>query len=149
MGYSPFAHSSVILNKKRLINIGCYDEFFKKSQDYDLWLRMTFYGYKFHVINLYLTNVRVHKDSITNSEIDYFSFLAYIKYQCLENNLESKFQSGMTWDNWALDGWHIDHIKPLASFDLTDRNQLLEACNYTNLQPLWAKDNLSKGAKTV
>jgi len=92
MGYSPFAHSSVILNKKRLINIGCYDEFFKKSQDYDLWLRMTFYGYKFHVINLYLTNVRVHKDSITNSEIDYFSFLAYIKYQCLENNLESKFQ---------------------------------------------------------
>jgi|APGre2960657373_1045057.scaffolds.fasta_scaffold72064_2 hypothetical protein len=62
----------------------------------------------------------------------------------LKQHLESKFQSGMTWDNWALDGWHIDHIKPLASFDLTDRKQLLEACHYTNLQPLWAKDNLSK-----
>jgi len=59
--------------------------------------------------------------------------------------LESKFQPGMNWDTWGLYGWHIDHIKPLASFDLTDRKQLLEACHYTNLQPLWAKDNLSKG----
>jgi hypothetical protein len=51
----------------------------------------------------------------------------------------------MSWDNWTTDGWHIDHIKPLASFDLTDRQQLLLACHYTNLQPLWAIDNLSKG----
>ena len=50
--------------------------------------------------------------------------------------LESKFQPGMTWDNHGLHGWHIDHIKPLASFDLTDRKQLLEACHYTNLEPL-------------
>lgn len=67
----------------------------------------------------------------------------------LKSYLESKFSSGMTWDNWTIDGWHIDHIKPLTSFDLIDREQLLEACHYTNLQPLWAKDNLSKGAKTV
>ena len=63
----------------------------------------------------------------------------------LQTHLESKFQSGMTWDNHGLYGWHIDHIKPLASFDLTDRAQLLLACHYTNLQPLWATDNLSKG----
>ena len=67
----------------------------------------------------------------------------------LKQYLESKFLPGMTWDNWTIDGWHIDHIKPLTSFDLIDREQLLEACHYTNLQPLWAKDNLSKGAKTV
>lgn len=53
----------------------------------------------------------------------------------------------MTWGNWTLKGWHIDHIKPLASFDLSDREQLLEALNYTNLQPLWSEDNLSKGTK--
>ena len=53
----------------------------------------------------------------------------------------------MTWDNWTTDGWHIDHIKPLSSFDLTDRKQLLEVCHYTNLQPLWAKDNLIKSDK--
>ena len=62
----------------------------------------------------------------------------------LKKYLESKFQPRMTWDNWTTHGWHIDHIKPLASFDLTDRQQLLEACHYTNLQPLWAKDNLTK-----
>jgi hypothetical protein len=66
-----------------------------------------------------------------------------------KTHLESKFQSGMTWDNWSFEGWHIDHIKPLASFDLTDRKQLLEACHYTNLQPLWAKDNLIKSDKII
>ena len=63
--------------------------------------------------------------------------------------LESKFQEGMSWDNWKSNGWHIDHIKPLASFDLTDRNQLLQACHYTNLQPLWAKDNIAKSDKIL
>lgn len=53
----------------------------------------------------------------------------------------------MTWENYGLHGWHIDHIKPLSSFDLTDVNQFLEACCYTNLQPLWAEHNLKKGAK--
>lgn len=52
----------------------------------------------------------------------------------------------MTWDNWGPDGWHIDHVLPLASFDLTDSEQLKEACSFWNLQPLWAEFNLSKGA---
>jgi hypothetical protein len=65
----------------------------------------------------------------------------------LKSYLESKFQPGMSWDNWTSDGWHIDHIKPLNSFDLTDKNQLLEACHYTNLQPLWATDNITKSDK--
>lgn len=63
--------------------------------------------------------------------------------------LESKFQPGMTWDNYGMHGWHIDHIKPLSSFDLTDRKQFLEACHYTNLQPLWAQDNLIKSNKLI
>jgi hypothetical protein len=63
--------------------------------------------------------------------------------------LESKFHPGMTWDNWGIYGWHIDHIKPLICFDLTNREQLLQAVHYTNLQPLWAKDNLSKNRNFI
>jgi hypothetical protein len=59
--------------------------------------------------------------------------------------METKFAEGMSWENHG--EWHIDHIIPLSSFDLTDRKQLLEACHYTNLQPLWAEDNLRKGAR--
>jgi len=65
----------------------------------------------------------------------------------LKAYLEQQFEEGMSWDNWAYDGWHIDHIKPLHTFDLTDRAQFLEACHYTNLRPLWAKDNLARNRK--
>ena len=63
----------------------------------------------------------------------------------LKSYLESKFLIGMTWDNYGLDGWHIDHIKPLSAFDLSDEKEMLEAFHHINLQPLWAEDNLSKG----
>jgi len=63
--------------------------------------------------------------------------------------LESKFQPGMNWDNWNYRGWHIDHIIPLSSFNLTIREELLKAVNYANLQPLWAKDNISKNNKII
>jgi hypothetical protein len=53
----------------------------------------------------------------------------------------------MTWENWTHDGWHLDHIQPLASFDLSNREQFLMAGHYTNLQPMWARDNFSKGSK--
>ena len=59
--------------------------------------------------------------------------------------LEIQFQSGMTWDNYG--DWHIDHIRPCASFDLTDPEQQRQCFHYSNLQPLWAKDNLSKSDK--
>ena len=58
--------------------------------------------------------------------------------------LEGQFQDGMTWDNWSKNGWHIDHKIPLDFFDLTNRGQLLQAVHYTNLQPMWAKENIRK-----
>jgi len=71
----------------------------------------------------------------------------------LKQRLESMFypnlETGeiMTWENHTIKGWHIDHIKPLDSFDLSNKEQLLKACHYTNLQPLWWHDNIRKGAK--
>lgn len=66
-------------------------------------------------------------------------------FQELMVHLESQFQPGMTWENRALHGWHIDHKIPLASAKTQEELEAL--CHYTNLQPLWAKDNYTKGAK--
>jgi hypothetical protein len=62
----------------------------------------------------------------------------------LKIHLEKQFTKGMSWENYGYYGWHIDHIKPCASFDFTDPEQQKKCFHYTNLQPLWAKDNLKK-----
>jgi hypothetical protein len=67
----------------------------------------------------------------------------------LRAHLEAQFQDGMSWDNRGYYGWHIDHIRPCASFDLTVPEQQKECFNYRNLQPLWARDNMSKRARVI
>ena len=62
--------------------------------------------------------------------------------------LESKFQPGMTRKNHGTKGWHLDHFLPCISFDLSKESEQRKCFHYTNLQPLWAKDNLSKGSKS-
>lgn len=67
----------------------------------------------------------------------------------LMGHIELQFQEdknyGMSWNNTAL--WHLDHIKPIVSFDLQDPQQQKKCFNYTNLRPMWGSENLSKGAK--
>ena len=65
-------------------------------------------------------------------------------YEELKLRIEQQFTEGMTWDNYGINGWHIDHIKPLAS--ATCEEDIIALNHYTNLQPLWCLDNLSKGA---
>jgi hypothetical protein len=73
----------------------------------------------------------------------------------LKTHLESMFYPDqftgreMTWNNYGKFGWHIDHILPLSSFDLSSRENQLLACHYSNLRPMWATENLIKGAKVL
>ncbi len=66
-------------------------------------------------------------------------------YEYFKNYIENLFLDGMNWQNTL--EWHIDHIKPLSSFNLHDLEQQKIAFHYTNQRPLWAADNLKKGAK--
>lgn len=61
----------------------------------------------------------------------------------LREHLESRFTEGMTWENQGK--WHIDHIIPLSS--ATSEEEMYKLCHYTNLQPLWALDNIKKSNK--
>ena len=63
----------------------------------------------------------------------------------LASHLASLFLDGMSIENYG--EWHIDHIRPICSFDLNDPDQVAQCFHYTNLQPLWKWDNLSKGGK--
>lgn len=60
----------------------------------------------------------------------------------LRQHLEKQFRPGMSWETYGF--WEIDHIRPCASFDLTDPVQQRECFHYSNLQPLWEIENLQK-----
>lgn len=63
--------------------------------------------------------------------------------------IESQWLVGMVWGNHGIKTWHIDHKIPVSSFDMTDPDQQKKCFHYTNLQPLWAKDNMEKSNKIL
>jgi hemin uptake protein HemP len=65
-------------------------------------------------------------------------------WETVKEHIVSQFVDGMTWEAFTLGDIHIDHIQPLASAKTED--ELIALCHYKNLQPLWALDNLKKGA---
>lgn len=71
--------------------------------------------------------------------------VGYTKEDLLKH-LESKFEKGMNWENYGSE-WHIDHIKPISSFNITslECKEFKKCWALNNLQPLWAKDNMRKG----
>lgn len=66
-------------------------------------------------------------------------------YETAFKHIESQFTEGMTWENHG--EWHIDHIIPLSS--AKTKEEMEKLCHYTNLQPLWKEENLSKGNKIL
>ena len=64
-----------------------------------------------------------------------------------KNHIQSLFKPEMNFSNHGKKGWHIDHIRPCSSFDMSDPVQRSVCFHYTNLQPLWAVENIKKGAR--
>ena len=75
------------------------------------------------------------------SSIEYLG----IEIKLYKQYLENLFQPGMNWNNYGINGWHIDHIVPLSS--AKNKKELIKLFHYTNTQPLWANDNLKKSNK--
>tara|TARA_R110000737_G_scaffold1672_1_gene5042 strand:+ start:58 stop:702 length:645 start_codon:yes stop_codon:yes gene_type:complete len=95
----------------------------------------------------FIKNQRIRMRSILKGEYKCKSTIKLLgcSAEYCWNHLEQQFKPGMTRDNYGL--WHVDHIIPCASFDISDPEQQKICFHYTNLQPLWAIDNMKKGAK--
>jgi hypothetical protein len=92
-----------------------------------------------------ILRIRIWQALRNNSKYQKTLDLLSCSIDFLKKYLESQFTKGMSWDNYGK--WHIDHIKPCASFDLSKESEQRKCFNYKNLQPLWANENLSKGSK--
>lgn len=102
-----------------------------------------------HNFRAYMSlSIRKNLSKIGRDEV-FCGKLKHLDYSIQELicHIESMFKDGMSWSNYGIKTWHIDHIKPLFMFDLSDKDQLREAWSLKNLQPLFAKENLSKNKK--
>lgn len=127
----------VIYNKKNKKKVNLYKNQYNKEKKKSSTL------YKLKIImrdrlNKYFKYSTLNKNNTTIKIIG-------CSPEFLKEHLENQFIDGMSWDNHGLYGWHIDHIIPLSSAKTED--ELYKLCHYTNLQPLWAKDNLKKSNK--
>ena len=86
----------------------------------------------------FMKSKKIHKD---NKTLD----LVGCSTEFLREYLERQFKDGMSWENYG--SWHIDHIIPLSSANNSE--EINKLCHYSNLQPLWAHENLSKGGKII
>lgn len=118
------------------------------SRKYENWLYKNNINFKISKILRARLNDKLRK-YINNPNINSFSAVKNLGCTIPELKvwIENKFEEGMTWDNWATDGWHIDHSLPFGAFDITKRENLLKLCNFTNLKPMWAVENIKKGKK--
>jgi hypothetical protein len=124
-------------NRQKIIKkVGAYHEYKRSiSDEYKVLtnLRCRLWNILF---NTKLSGIRVKENE----------FIGCSKLE-LKTHLESKFKDGMMWSNYGICGWHIDHIKPCSKFEFNNIEDIKNCFHYTNLQPLWAIDNIRKGNK--
>jgi hypothetical protein len=101
------------------------------------------FSYKMKILLRSRIRIALQNNTKNKSTLD----LLGCTIQFFKDHIEKRFQKGMTWDNYGFYGWHIDHIRPCASFDLSDPEEQNKCFHYSNLQPLWAEDNLRKSDK--
>jgi hypothetical protein len=86
---------------------------------------------------------RLYKTVTRETKLTSATKLVGCSISILKEHLENQFTDGMSWENYGL--WHIDHIRPCISFDLTDPKQQIECFHFKNLRPIWEFENRSKG----
>lgn len=115
-------------------------EWYKKSPH----VRLRYQKYKYNSDPMYklkrLVRGATHR-YIKGSKSKHTEEIIGCSWEELKEHLESNFSIGMTWENHG--EWHIDHIVPLSTAKTEE--EIYKLNHYTNLQPLWAKDNLQKG----
>lgn len=90
-------------------------------------------------------NIRIRINKFVKNKSKSTEIILGLPHNKLKEYLEKKFKDNMSWDNYG--EWHIDHIIPLSSASSED--EIYKLCHYTNLQPLWAEDNLKKSNKIL
>lgn len=90
-------------------------------------------------------NVRIRINKFIKNKKESSLQIIDCSYSFLKEYLENQFKDNMSWDNYG--EWHIDHIIPLSSAKTEE--EVYKLCHYTNLQPLWAEENLKKGSKVL
>jgi len=130
-------------NKKRILKYKASPEYRIHQNKYEKEKRKNNVSYRISGSLRSRINIAIRKgqgaknhstESLLGCDVDF-----------LKNYIAKKFVKGMSWGNYGK--WHIDHIKPCSSFDLTKPEQQKLCFHYSNLQPLWAKDNISKRDK--
>ncbi len=141
---------SFYLDNKEKINIRCRNHYQENKIEYSKrHIKYNSKRYKEDIIFKITLNFRRRLLRALNGELKSTTSLKLLGCtpEDLKIHLESQFKQGMSWNNYGLHGWHIDHRISCAKFDLSKEEEQLKCFHYTNLQPLWAKENWSKGSK--
>lgn len=128
---------------KRLYDINYKQKNKSKRNKYEMEKRNRDINYK---LKCYL-RARVNNALKGNPKLSTTMKLVGCSIEQLKKHLEKQFKKGMNWNNWG--EWHVDHIKPCCSFDFSKISEQAKCFHYSNLQPLWAEENLRKHSKIV
>ena len=139
-----------IKNKKEMRSRNeYYNEWYQNNKNYIKEYNKKKYHnniqYKLMVDYRNRMNLALKQNKKRNHTIEYLG----CSLEEFEKYLESKFLPDMNWKNYNLKGWHKDHIIPCDSFDLQNEEELKKCFHYSNFQPLWAKENISKSNKIL